>query len=177
MKTAATSTEFEARATDALKSLFTRVSGVKLIEVEHLAQASGSPAIRARIDVHGHIHTLVCDTDVSGETGQLRAALHQMQAGSESNMAGAIPFVIAPHLSEEAQTLCKQNKMGFLDFEGNARLNIGDFFIVMRSLPRQPAARVSARPQMMPPRAGVDPILPNALPKISQKHPALALSA
>jgi hypothetical protein len=44
------------------------------------------------------------------------------------------PVLIAPYLSPEAQTLCKERDAGFLDLEGNARLSPGEVFIGKRSM-------------------------------------------
>lgn len=189
MKTVAISTEFAARAADALKALLGRFSAIKLIELKHESQHAGdfaailarpvgiSATLLARIEIYGHSHTLACEVDPSGDPARLRAVLRKRQAFAQPIAADSIPVVVAPYLSPEAQALCKQNKIGFLDFVGNARLTVGDFFIVMRSLPREGATRVFATPQKLPAHTAIDPIFPSVLPKISRKHPAVALSA
>jgi hypothetical protein len=178
MKTATVLTEFEARAADALRTLLARFSAIKLIELKHESQrAGGAAAILARIEIYGHSHTLACEADSKVEPARLRAVLREKQAFAAPLAADTIPVLIAPYLSPEAQELCKQNNVGFLDFVGNARLTIADFFIVMRALPREGATRVSATPQKLSAHIAVDPIFPDALPKISRKHPAIALSA
>jgi hypothetical protein len=169
MKTATVLTEFESRAADALRALLGRFSAVKLIELNHESQPGGCAAILARISINGHSHTLACEANPHGEPAILRAVLREGQNSAASLAADAIPVLIAPYLSPEAQALCKQNRIGFLDFEGNARLTVGDFFIVMRSLPREAATRVSAVPQD-PPARNVDPIFPSALPKFPRKQ-------
>ena len=178
MKTGTVLTEFEARAADALTSLFGRVSAIKLVELKHESQPGGdASAMIVRITIDGHIHTLACDVNPEGEPARLRAILRKMQNSPAHLAADAIPVFIAPNLSPEAMALCKENKIGFLDFEGNARLTVGDFFIVMRSLPREAASRVSAPLQKTTTRSAVDPILPNALPKFPRKHVGVALPA
>ncbi len=176
MKTGTVLTEFEVRADDALRALLRRVSAIKLIELKHESRG-GFAAILARIEIYGHIHTLACDVDPNCEPARLRAVLREVQSSSAPLAADTIPVVIAPYLSPEAQALCKENKTGYLDFEGNARLTVGDFFIVMRSLPRQAEIRKAAAPTKLPALTAIDPIFPDALPKIPQKQPALALSA
>ena len=177
MKTGTVLTEFEARAADALRALLGRFSAVKLIELKHESQAGGASAIRARIEICGHSHILVCALNSSGELASLRAAFREQQTSAALLAADTIPVFIAPYLSPDAQALCKQNKFGFLDFVGNARLTVGDFFIVMRSLPREAATRVSAASPNPPARTAVDPIFPNPLPKIPRKHVVVPLSA
>jgi len=178
MKTVTMSTEFEARAADVLTALLGRVSSVELVELKRESQPDGRfAAILARIHVLGHNHTLVCELDSGTEPARLRQVLGELQAGAAPLAADAIPVVIAPYLSPEAQTLCKENKTGFLDFEGNARLTIGDFFLGTRAMPRQQPARVSAAQQKSAARCVVDPVFPSALRKNSPKQPAIALSA
>jgi hypothetical protein len=45
---------------------------------------------------------------------------------------------IAPRMSEEAKAVCGEGKAGFLDLEGNARLELGDVFIVKRTISKRP---------------------------------------
>jgi hypothetical protein len=170
MKTGTVLTEFEARAADALRALLGRFSAIELIELKHESQPGSGSAILARIRICGHSHTLACELNSSGELSQLRGAFREQQTSTAPFAEETIPVVIAPHLSPEAQALCKQNKTGFLDFEGNARLTAGDFFIVMRSLPRAAATRVSAASQKRSACTAVDPIFSNALPEIPHKH-------
>ncbi|HEY1804613.1 MAG TPA: hypothetical protein VGG45_09030 [Terracidiphilus sp.] len=171
MKMGTVLTDFEARAASALKALFERISAIKLLDLKHESKGGFGDVILARIDLYGHRHTLACVANPDCQPAQACAALREL--GS----ADAIPFVIAPYLSREAQSFCKQNQIGFLDFEGNARLTVGDFFIVMRSVPRDVEARASVPIRKSPARASVDLIFPNTLPKVATKQPPLALSA
>ena len=185
MKMGMVLTEFEARSADALKALFTRISAIKLIELKRepqpvliLARPEGiSATLLARIEIYGHIHTLACQLNSSGELIQLSAAPRERQTGFASEAADAVPVVVAPYLSPAAQAFCKQNKTSYLDFEGNARLTVGDFFIVMRSLPRNPTARTSGAARESLERSSAEIMFPGALPKVANKQPPLALSA
>ncbi len=42
--------------------------------------------------------------------------------------------MIAPYLSPEAQTICKESHTNFIDLEGNARITIGEIFIGKRTM-------------------------------------------
>jgi hypothetical protein len=171
MKTGTVLTEFEARAADALRALLARFSAIRLIELKHESRPGrGFAAITARISINGHSHTLACEAGPNGKPARLRAVLRQLETGAAHLAAHAIPVVIAPYLSPESQALCKESKTGFLDFEGNARLTVGDFFIVMRSLPSDAATQVTTAPQKLPARLAVDPMFPNALPKFPRKQ-------
>jgi hypothetical protein len=50
----------------------------------------------------------------------------------------ATPIFIAPYLSPEAQALCQEHSVGFLDLEGNARIAFDGVFIE-RLVPTRPA--------------------------------------
>jgi hypothetical protein len=154
-------TELESRAAQALTALLGRVSAIKLEEMKFQSWPRGSNSgagsrrvqprpiqtsrilarqILAHIDVHGHRHTLACEVYPDGDPVRLRAALRKSHVSVASVHSDATPILIAPYLSPEAQDLCKQSKAGFLDFEGNARLIVGEVFIVMRSLPGNSAS-------------------------------------
>ena len=141
MKTDRAASELEVRAAAALRALLEQVSAVKLRELKHEPPARGHAAeIVARIDVFGHSHTLACEVNADTRPSKVRASLRKLQ-DCASHLAGETTLVlIAPYLSPEAQTLCKESHAGFLDLEGNARLSLGQVFIGKRSMRLHPAA-------------------------------------
>jgi hypothetical protein len=173
-------TDLETRAAEALAALLRRISAIKLIELKREFEMkreswprgpySGIPARRvqahpiqtspilahrilAHIDVYGHSHTLACEVYSDGDPVRLREAFHENQRVAQPISSDATPVLIAPYLSPEAQDLCKGCKSGFLDFEGNARLIVGEVFIVMRSLPGRATAQQSAAVRTWPARS------------------------
>ncbi len=126
--------ELEARAAEALRELLEQVSTIKVRDLRRASKAPGR-GIVAHIEVLGHTHTLACKVEASGELCQVSAALAEMDAHTAHLGADATPVLIAPYLSPEAQSLCKESHAGFLDLEGNARLMIDEVFIAKRSLP------------------------------------------
>jgi len=141
MKTDWAANELEARATEALRSLLEEVSAVKLKEMKRESPARGrATEILALIDIYGHSHTLACEVNADTRPSMVRASLRKLRACA-SHLAGETTLVlIAPYLSPEAQTLCKESHAGFLDLEGNARLSLGQVFIGKRSMRLHPAA-------------------------------------
>ncbi len=96
-----------------------------------------------------------------------------LQRTAQDFNADATPVLIAPHLSPEAQALCKETRVAFLDLEGNARLFVGEVFIVMRSLPcltaerlAAPLPHVAARPALQSEDRAL-PAIPEALAYIA----------
>lgn len=138
MKSDRAATELEVRAAEALKTLLDQVSAVKIKDMKHERPARGRAAgIVAHVDVYGHSHTLTCEVNADTTPSRVRASLKKLQDSGRRQSNAATPVIIAPYLSPEAQALCKENRAGFLDLEGNARLTLGEFFIGKRSLHQQ----------------------------------------
>ncbi len=145
MKTVAPANELEARAVEALTAVLGQVSVIKLKEIRHKSPRRGRAAeLVADVDVFGHSHLLACEVKPYASPRYLRAALRQLHEETAERAGGATPVLIAPYLSPEAQELCKESKAGFIDLEGNARLSLGEVFIVKRSMPCRTATRPSA---------------------------------
>ncbi|HEY1767218.1 MAG TPA: hypothetical protein VGG26_06160 [Terracidiphilus sp.] len=141
MKTSDARQDLEVRAAAALKAVLAEVSTIKVKEIRH---ESPERALVAYVDVFGHRHTLACDVQTDGQAGQVRSALEELRKGAGRDAGDTMPVIIAPYLSPEAQQLCKENKAGFLDLEGNARLALGEVFIVKRTLPHREQHRSTA---------------------------------
>jgi hypothetical protein len=146
MKTSDARQDLEFRAAEALKAVLAQVSTIKVKEIRHESPDAGHDrGLMAYVDVFGRRHTLACDVQTDGQPGHVRSALEELRNGAAGRDGDAMPVIIAPYLSPEAQALCTENKAGFIDLEGNARLALGEVFIVKRSLPtRSSQARPTA---------------------------------
>jgi len=144
MKTDRGVNELELRAAEALKMLLQEVSAVKLKEMKRESRARGRASeILAHVDIYGHSHTLACEVNSDTSPSKVRASIKKLQ-DCAAHLAGETTLVlIAPYLSPEAQTLCKQSHAGFLDLEGNARLSVGEVFIGKRTMRQQSAVEVA----------------------------------
>ena len=128
MKTTDSRLEMNFRAAEALKSVLSQVSTLKLKEIRR-ASTGGEAGFVACVDVLGRPHTLACAVKTDARPGSLPEALKELH-----ECAGdATPILIASYLSPEAQALCKESHAGFLDLEGNARIAIGEVFIGKRT--------------------------------------------
>ena len=140
--------EMNFRAAEALKTVLSEVSTLKLKEIRCESAPSGRQiSFVACVDVLGHPYTLACAVKANGEPMVLRMALEQLRGSAACLAANATPVLIAPYLSPEAQALCKESDAGFLDLEGNARIAIGEVFIGKRTFvhrqTQQPSALVA----------------------------------
>lgn len=148
--------DLERRAADALRALLREVPVIKLKNME--LEAGGPDRqidILARIEVSGRRHTLVCEVKSSGQPRFARMALLQLRNYVVHHGNPATPVFIAPYLSPEVQELCREAGIGFLDFEGNARLAFDGVFIERQKSTRPAVARRELRSLFKPKSARV----------------------
>jgi len=150
MKTQGAKYLLEMRAAAALKAALAEVSTIKVREIRHEPPQPGRDScLMVCVDLFGRRHTLNCQIHSDVEPETLRSTLQGMSAIA-SQHEDTMPIIIAPYLSPEAQALCKEKLTGFVDLEGNARLALGEVFIVKRTLPNRshhrPDASVEWRP-------------------------------
>lgn len=120
----------EVRAAEALRALLEQVPAIRLVSIEQeLSGPDRGVDIVAHVDVSGRHHQLVCEVKSSGQPRHVRMALLQLRNYVVNYETGATPIFIAPYLSPEAQTLCREQSVGFLDLEGNARVLFDGIFI------------------------------------------------
>jgi len=130
--------ELDQQAANALQAFLEQVPAIKSTDVELSAQGThGRADILVRINAGIHSHVLICEVKASGQPRHVRTALLQLRDYAAHYGAGAIPVFIAPYLSPEAQILCREQGVGFLDFEGNARL-VFDGVFIERLVPGRP---------------------------------------
>jgi hypothetical protein len=130
--------DIRGQAIEALKSALQEVSGIKVKKIQ--AESSGGHRVKdfiANIDIYGHNRTLVCKVRENTETLRIKRALKDLNKFVERCAEDAMPILIAPTLSQEAQTLCTESNAGFLDLEGNVRLVMKEVFIAKRSIPHR----------------------------------------
>lgn len=118
------------RAAEALQSVLHQVPKIKLLDIEHeLAGPDHGADFVAHVEAAGHRHRLVCEVKASGQPRHVRMALLQLRDYVDRHAQDATPVFIAPYLSPEAQALCREHEVGFLDLEGNVRLLFDTVFI------------------------------------------------
>ena len=131
--------ELEYRAAAALRELLAQVPVIALTAVDVAPRKW--PDILAHIDVSGRRRTLICEIKASGQPRHVRTALLQLREYAAPLGDAAVPLFIAPYLSPEAQALCRQHQVGFLDLQGNARLVFDGVFIERLVASKPPAER------------------------------------
>jgi hypothetical protein len=148
--------DLEDRAAVALRELVAEVPTVRLenVEAEPGARDRGVD-ILVRLNVHDRPHMLVCEVKSNGQPRNVRAALLQLRNYVAHVGTDAVPMFIAPYLSPEAQALCKENNVAFLDLVGNARIAFDNVFIERHVSKRPPADRRELKSLFKPKSAQV----------------------
>lgn len=140
LKAAGSMKTLEPQAADALRQLLEQVPAIHLLDMEHETQHPGFEVdLLAHIDVSGARHVLACEVKSSGQPRHVRMALLQLRNYLANQAPDATPIFIAPYLTPEAQALCREQEVGFLDFEGNARL-VFDGIFIERQVANKPVA-------------------------------------
>jgi hypothetical protein len=130
--------DLKKRAAEALTSLLEEVPAIKVRKVTIKPDGPGRGIdIQARIDVSGQRYLIACEVESSGQPRHVRTGLLQLRDYVARHEPGALPVFIAPYLAAEARALCREEKVGFLDLEGNARL-VFDGVFIERLVPNKP---------------------------------------
>ncbi|MGD0104309.1 MAG: type IV toxin-antitoxin system AbiEi family antitoxin [Rhodopila sp.] len=148
--------ELEHRAAEALRALLEQVPAIGSTDIELEAQGVDRRAdILARVNIAGRRHVLICEVKSSSQPRHVRMAVLQLRDYVAHYEAHAIPIFIAPYLSPEAQALCREHEVGFLDLEGNARLVFDGVFIERLVAAKPPVERRELRSIFKPKSAQV----------------------
>ena len=138
--------ELEDRAAAALRELLDELSTIKL-KADRIEQAGRDPGpdVVAHIQVDDHRRILVCEVKPSGQPQHVRSGIMQLQRYVRDFPANTTPVFIAPYLSPDAQALCLENGIGYLDFEGNTHIVFDTVFIDRHVDSKPPAERRELR--------------------------------
>jgi hypothetical protein len=148
--------DFVPRAAETLKELFDEVPAVKLKHLELEPQGCDRGVdILVHVNIAGRRQLIVCEVKASGQPRHVRMALLQLRDYVAHSRAHATPVLIAPYLSSEAQALCRQHEVGFLDFEGNCRLVLEGVFIERRVASKPTAERRELKSMFKPKSAQI----------------------
>lgn len=148
--------ELKERAAGALRELLAEIPIIRMESLEaDLEGADRGVDILAHLNVSDRPHMLVCEVKSNGQPRNVRAALLQLRNYVAHLDREAVPMFIAPYLSPEAQALCKENNVAFLDLVGNARIAFDNVFIERRVSDRPPADRRELKSLFKPKSAQV----------------------
>jgi hypothetical protein len=122
--------DLEHQGMEALRRLLEQVPTITLRGLEHESRPLDQGIdIVADVEVSGRRHVLVCEVKSSGQPRHVRMALLQLRDYVSHHAQSPSPVLIAPYLSRDAQALCREQDVSYLDLEGNSRLIFGSVFI------------------------------------------------
>ncbi|MFC4299273.1 type IV toxin-antitoxin system AbiEi family antitoxin [Castellaniella hirudinis] len=142
----------EQQAANALRHILSEVPAIEHLEVRHVAAKDQGVDLLAHIDTSGRRYTLVAGVKSGGQPRQIRPALLMLKDYAARQSEPVTSVLVAPYLSAEAQDLCREYEVAYLDLEGNARLAFGTFFI-SRQLSSKPAAERRALRSLFKPKS------------------------
>lgn len=135
MRTIDSTTDMQHRAEEALRSLLSQVSTIKVREIRRETHMSrGKDRFVVHIEVLGRSHALACELRTYTSASNLRKAIEELNAEATRYSPAAVPMLILPNLTPDAEAICKETRAAYVDFEGNARISLGEVFIVKRSM-------------------------------------------
>jgi len=90
------------------------------------------------VELGGRSRTLACELKQNGQPRYVRDAITRLRSVAALTNGALTPVLIAPYLSKETQSFCRQNKVAYMDLEGNAWLTF-DTVYIERVVPPRPS--------------------------------------
>jgi hypothetical protein len=146
---------------EAVHRLQALLADVPFLSVEGVQREVRDPHDRRELDFlidvksNGRPQRLVCEVKSNGQPRIVRAAIDQLRYFLQPREHAAYGVVIAPYLSPAAQKICREEDIGFIDFEGNCRLVFDGVFIERAVPPRPTTERRELRSIFAPKSAQV----------------------
>ncbi|RUP23868.1 MAG: hypothetical protein EKK45_27615 [Curvibacter sp.] len=141
----------EQQALEMLRNILAELPEVELIDILAEPEQKGlSIDLIAHLSFNGQRRTIVAEVKTSGQPRHVQAALFQLQRYVEIQQESVVPIVVAPYLSEDSRALCTESNVGFLDFEGNARIKFPGFFLLREVAGKPPAEKRELRSLFKP---------------------------
>ncbi len=135
--------DLESRAVEALRDTLSDVDPIHVDAIDREISVDGRHVdIVADITAFGRRHRLVCEVKSSGQPRHVRNAVLQLRnyLAHIPSSRDATPVLITTYLSAEAQAMCREADVGFLDLEGNVRI-VFDGIFIERSVSTKPSVQ------------------------------------
>lgn len=131
--------EIEQQARQELLALLGQISAITIKGVEtEISHRDQEVDTVVHMEVSGKPYALMCEVKSTGQPRHVRAALYQLR-NYAAHHERSVQVFVAPYLSQESQALCREAGVGFLDFQGNARI-VFDGIFIERQVDSKPAA-------------------------------------
>jgi hypothetical protein len=148
----------ERRAAKVLEEFLSSIPCIRLHKI-HREMKIGASNVRA--DIVANLTyaerplKLAIEVKSSGQPKVVRNAAHQVKRYVQEAAPDAIPMVMAPYLSEQAQGVCRDEQVAYLDFMGNTRLSFDTVYVERRVEGRPEPERRALRSLFKPKSARI----------------------
>lgn len=146
----------ERQAVEALREALAEVPDLEVVHIQISNELRDTSIdLIFHITFNGQHRVLVGEVKSSGQPRHVQSGLFQLKRYVEAQCDPVTPIFIAPYLSEEARALCTDDKVGYLDLAGNARIVFPGFFLSRSVAGKPPAERRELRSLFKPKSAQV----------------------
>ncbi|KVZ50565.1 hypothetical protein WL18_04650 [Burkholderia ubonensis] len=122
--------EIEIQGHNVLEEVLSRVLIVDVDDIRPDLPMNGSRIdLVANIRAAGRPYRLLCEVLPNGQPRYVRHALLRLREYAARATSDIVPILIAPYFSPGTRALCRQHRVGYLDFEGNILIAFGGVFI------------------------------------------------
>ncbi|KWE59700.1 hypothetical protein WL77_03105 [Burkholderia ubonensis] len=122
--------EIEIQGHNVLEEVLSRVPIVDVDDIRPDLPMNGSRIdLVANIRAAGRPYRLLCEVLPNGQPRYVRHALLRLREYAARATSDIVPILIAPYFSPGTRALCRQHRVGYLDFEGNILIAFGGVFI------------------------------------------------
>ena len=148
----------ERRAAEALKAFLGAIPQFAVCQMTSIGnpgEADRGVDIIAETEFAGRPLKLVVEIKSNGQPRMAHQAAYQLKRYLEQSGQEGVPMFIAPYLSEQAQEVCREEDIAYLDFQGNARLAFDTIFIERKVEGKPDPGRRSLRTLFKPKSARI----------------------
>jgi hypothetical protein len=127
-------------AVEKLKDLLSEIPSLQVIQIrEHEKEHDKiyNVDFTMRVKVREDSFLLACEVKSNGQPRFIRPAIIALHGYANVTKHNVVPVVIAPYLSPEVQEMCREHKINYLDFEGNAHIAF-DYVYIERQVSSKP---------------------------------------
>src|SRR5580765_2829300 len=151
-KTSSQQTATDERAEQLLWDALKEIPFVQILKVEQrIISDPGKPEIVARIKVAERERIILAEVQPNGQVRLVREAIGEILKYRDT-YADAYGLVIAPTITPQSARICRQEGIGYLDFQGNGYLNF-DFVFISKTGRVEPAPKQKRSRGWYSPRA------------------------
>ncbi|WP_200808488.1 hypothetical protein [Tistlia consotensis] len=143
--------DLEERAIRSISELLDQIPAISHVRLEERPEDLAVDFLM-QLDLEGQDHWIAVEVLSAAQPRDVRREAWRLRNEAASNGPTTTPVVVAPYLSPESRDVCREEGIGYLDLEGNARIVFEGVFIE-RQVASRPAAERRALKSLFKPKA------------------------